>query len=66
MPRNPPSITDQRRQLPITKKPEGDSGDNTLRSARLERFLAELAVRAVLDQTRRKENGDGDSTTVRS
>ncbi len=50
-------------------QPNGSSSiksDGTIQSARLERFLAELAVRAVLNRRRRKEDDrNGDSEAVR-
>jgi len=55
--------TDPQGQLQSSSKPETDCA---IRSVRLERFLAELAVRAVLHRKKRREDGDGDSTTVRS
>ena len=63
MARNSPPTTNPQGQLQSSSKPETDCA---IRSVRLERFLAELAVRAVLNRKKRKEDGDGESTTVRS
>jgi hypothetical protein len=46
--------TNQQPPLTASSSPQTD---RLIQSARLERFLAELAVRAVLNRTRRKEDG---------
>jgi hypothetical protein len=59
MPRNRSPDINQQLQPTRSSRPETD---RVIQSARLERFLAELAVRAVLHGRRRKEDDrDGNS-----
>ena len=59
MPRTRSPKINQQLQPTASSRPEQD---HVIQSARLERFLAELAVRAVLNRRRRKEDDqDGDS-----
>jgi hypothetical protein len=59
MPRNCSAKSNQQLQHAASSSPETD---RVIQSARLERFLAELAVRAVLNRRRRKEDDrDGNS-----
>jgi hypothetical protein len=63
MARNFSPRTNPKGQLQSSSKSDTECA---IRSARLERFLAELAVRAVLHRKKKTEDKDGESTAVRS